>query len=122
MLFLQGDARALGSAWLWVHLMLWTLETPLVSPQGELCRSWTSGMGDLDSSFQCPPSPDQEHLKFCCGTCRTPYCCYSEEDRLDQSLCSTYHQDEPTTDASNMTTTPAPYSRRTSECPPLAPN
>ncbi|XP_044283214.1 uncharacterized protein LOC123021979 [Varanus komodoensis] len=49
--------------------------------EGELCRGWTY------AAFRCPQLHDGADTKFCCGTCSAPYCCSSEDARLDQLQC-----------------------------------
>ncbi|XP_061454787.1 protein shisa-5-like [Rhineura floridana] len=81
-----GHPCAIGKVLLCALLML------LVSggaPEGELCRAWMDWMGAPAGVFQCPKRLDGAEAKFCCGTCNSPYCCSTRDDRLDQERCPT---------------------------------
>ncbi|KAH0630917.1 hypothetical protein JD844_004275 [Phrynosoma platyrhinos] len=57
--------------------------------KGEMCRSWMLGIWPKFGfgPFRCPLEGDDPEAQFCCGTCRRPYCCASQADRLDGLKC-----------------------------------
>ncbi|XP_053129308.1 protein shisa-2-like [Hemicordylus capensis] len=59
-----------------------------VSSEGEACLGWAYGTEPSGEAFRCVKERDGEGSQFCCGSCALPYCCSSEEDRLDQAQCA----------------------------------
>ncbi|XP_060106141.1 protein shisa-1-like [Heteronotia binoei] len=53
----------------------------------EICYRWTEGVPYPVEVFHCPTQEDRAGVNFCCGTCYAPFCCSSEETRLDQDQC-----------------------------------
>ncbi|XP_053129336.1 protein shisa-2 homolog [Hemicordylus capensis] len=68
-------------------LLFLALEGCSARTGGEVCRGWAYGTELPEGAVYCPSKPGGEGAQFCCGTCALPYCCSSEEDRLDPSLC-----------------------------------
>uniref|UniRef100_A0A6J0SY22 Shisa N-terminal domain-containing protein n=1 Tax=Pogona vitticeps TaxID=103695 RepID=A0A6J0SY22_9SAUR len=68
-------------------LLLALAGASLEDQQGEECWAWTYGPASTMFPFQCPKSLDGADARFCCGPCRSPFCCASEEARLDQKQC-----------------------------------
>ncbi|XP_003226463.1 uncharacterized protein LOC100555748 [Anolis carolinensis] len=54
--------------------------------KGEMCHSLVarSRLGP----FHCPAKGSNPTAMFCCGTCRQPYCCASQAERLDPEKCT----------------------------------
>ncbi|CAI5793872.1 Hypothetical predicted protein [Podarcis lilfordi] len=67
-----------------LHLLLLLLVVGGVSTKinDAMCHAWTQGIASPVKSFYCP-----EDMKFCCGTCATPYCCSAAKAQLDQQQC-----------------------------------